>query len=242
MAEPGKNGGSAAPVKGYSLSVFLFVVGIVAVGLTILFSGFSKMPKTVLVSELLVLGCLVGLLIVSIVAKKRVESQYEQQERYPYTSVDKKSIENIFDIIADEEKKRQRLDAFAAGVDFQATQPARAQTQSSFSEKKDERPAQSSPAPAVSSPADSSDEDNEDKPVIAVLDADEEEDSSDSQKTESDGEGSEEVRDNNDDRPRERAESGDRERPGAERRGGPNAARRPAGAPPQKKRRPPYDP
>ena len=180
MAEPTKNGGSGTQ-KNYSLIIFLFVVGIIAVGITILFSGLSKMPKAVLVSEILVLGCLVGLLIVAITSKKRMVSQLEQNERYPYANVNKREIENIFSIIADEEKKRRRLDAFAAGVDFQATNAASKSAasaeskSSSDTEPKKSEPvsAQSKSAPAASS--DSAVEDDEDRPVIAVLSDEDEE-------------------------------------------------------------------
>lgn len=136
MAEPAKSGNSGgSPQKGYSLAVFLFIMGIVAVGVTIVVSGMRNMPRSVMLSEGIILLCLLGLLIFSITSRKKANSQQVTNDLHPYASVDKKSIEGIFAAIADEEKKRQRLDAFATGVDFQATNGQNAETKADDAEK-----------------------------------------------------------------------------------------------------------
>lgn len=106
------------PKKNYSFSILLFILGIVAVIVLAVFTSMRKLPSIVLISELIVLASLIGLLLVSISAKRRMVRQFALNERYPYANVEKKEIEAIFDKIAEEEKKRRKLDAFASGVDL----------------------------------------------------------------------------------------------------------------------------
>ena len=89
MAEPDRNSElqRSAPKKNYSLSILLFLLGIVAVAALTVYTTMRKLPVVFLVSELIALASLIGLLIVSINAKRRMVNQYALNERYPYAGV-----------------------------------------------------------------------------------------------------------------------------------------------------------
>ena len=94
MADPARTTESehSVPKKNYSLSIFLFLLGIIAVAALAVYTMISKLPMVFLISELIALASLIGLLIVSINAKRRMVRQYALSERYPYSGVQKKEI------------------------------------------------------------------------------------------------------------------------------------------------------
>lgn len=98
----------------YSIATYVFAIGLIAVGALCGISILNNAPKIAIAFEAVVFICLIALLILIGRAKRRISEQRRHSERYPYKSVDKKEIDNIFDIIADEEKKRERLDRFAS--------------------------------------------------------------------------------------------------------------------------------
>ena len=172
MAEPEKNADLQhnAPKKNYSISILLFLLGIIAVIALAVYTMMRKLPAVFLVGELIALLSLIGLLAVSISAKRRMVRQFALNERYPYAGVQKKEIEAIFDKIAEEEGKRRKLDAFASGVDLKKMPTVSSQPKDE-EEKKD----------SVSASADEKSSDSaEGNDMIPVFPDDEEEQSSDS--------------------------------------------------------------
>ncbi|MBQ9993770.1 MAG: hypothetical protein IJP17_03570, partial [Clostridia bacterium] len=137
----------------HSLAIVLFIIGIAAIVATVAIFGVSSMPTPVLACEGLVLLCLIGLLIVVIRGKVKANALERKSKRQPYASVDKNEIDRIFDIIADEEKKRHRLDAFAAGVDLKTI---------SEMEKSEQ--------PSAETPSEPEAEEDEEKPLLLVID------------------------------------------------------------------------
>ena len=105
--------------RGYTAAVIIFIIGIVAVAAAMVI-GLSNINFRLLICEGVALICLIGLLIVSVRAKRSAARQKEEHRRNPYASVNKKEIDKVLDMIVEEEKKRKRLDAFAAGVDIKS--------------------------------------------------------------------------------------------------------------------------
>ncbi len=160
--------------KGSPLAIFLFVLGILAMALIMLVTILRKLPSIFLGSEIVILLCLVGLLCVSIITQRRIVAQQKQRERYPYAKVDKRDIDKIFDIIADEEKKRIRLDAFAAGYDLTDSRFSGKQTVTEDEDKDEDEKSDRSEKPAQSTETDSP---KDDAKTAAPSDIPEEEDS-----------------------------------------------------------------
>jgi len=98
----------------YSIASLMFLVGLFAVGALCVISVMNKAPTIAIVCEATVFVSLIALLVLISRARRRMNEQRVRSERYPYTSVDKKEIDKIFDLIADEEKKRERLNLFAS--------------------------------------------------------------------------------------------------------------------------------
>lgn len=113
--EEQKQRAAASVDRIYSIASYVFVIGIIAVGVLIAISYINKSPSAALICEGTVFACLIVLLILVVRAKRRLGEQRVMRERYPYASVDKKEIDKIFDLIADEEKKRDKLNSFVVG-------------------------------------------------------------------------------------------------------------------------------
>lgn len=97
----------------YTVASYVFAIGLIAVGALCVISFMNKAPMMAIICELTVFICLIALLVLVSRSRRRMYEQRIKNERYPYTSVDKKEIDKIFDLIADEEKKRERLNLFA---------------------------------------------------------------------------------------------------------------------------------
>ncbi len=98
----------------YSVASFVFAIGLIAVGALCVISFLNKAPTMAIVCEITVFVCLIALLVLVSRSRRRMHEQRVRNERYPYTSVDKREIDKIFDLIADEENKRERLNRFAS--------------------------------------------------------------------------------------------------------------------------------
>lgn len=98
----------------YTIGGIVFFIGLIAVGGLGVISIINKASTIAILCEAVVFLCLIIMLVLVQRAKNRLEEQKRYNDRFPYASVDKKEIETIFDIIADEERKREKLDRFAA--------------------------------------------------------------------------------------------------------------------------------
>lgn len=105
--------------RGYTAAVIIFIIGIIAVAAAMII-GLSNINFRLLICEGVALICLIGLLVVSVRAKRSAARQRDEHRRNPYASVNKKEIDKVLDMIVEEEKKRKRLDAFAAGLDMKS--------------------------------------------------------------------------------------------------------------------------
>ena len=133
---------SASIERMYSIASYVFAIGLIAVGALCVISFLNNTPKIAIACEIIVFICLILLLILIGRARRRIAEQRSHSERYPYKSVNRKEIDSIFDLIADEEKKRERLDRFAMSNSSKITAP------SAYSaEKKEEKVSRSEPEP-----------------------------------------------------------------------------------------------
>ncbi len=94
--------------------ISLMVVSIIAVLLLLLISIAKKYSSVFLISEGVVLVCLIALLVSTLISRKRIIEQDLERAKSPYGKVDKKEIDKIFDIIDKEEKRRGRSMVYAA--------------------------------------------------------------------------------------------------------------------------------
>ncbi len=109
-----KRRAAAAVDKNYVALSYFLVVALIVMGLATAYTIIKKVPMTAVIVLGAVFAALLTMFILMVRSRRRLTQQRIQNERYPYTGVDKKSIDKIFDIIADEERKREKLDLFAS--------------------------------------------------------------------------------------------------------------------------------
>ncbi|MDR1002771.1 MAG: hypothetical protein LBL82_05840 [Oscillospiraceae bacterium] len=122
--------------RSYSIATVLFIVGIVAVSGIAIYSGFAKASLPILICEGVALVSLIGLLVSNIKAAAAYAESLEK--KVIYAEVNKKEIAKIFDAIEDENRRRQRLSAFAAGQNLSTVSSAASETAPKQEEKKPE--------------------------------------------------------------------------------------------------------
>ncbi len=100
--------------KGYVALSYFLVMALIAMGLVTAYVIIKKLAMTAVIILGVVFLALLVMFVLMVRSRRKLAQQRIQNERYPYTGVDKKSIDKIFDLIADEERKREKLDLFAA--------------------------------------------------------------------------------------------------------------------------------
>jgi len=111
---------AAAVDKGYVAMTYFLIIALIAMGLVTAYVIVKKLAMTAVIILGAVFIALLVMFVLMVRSRRKLTQQRIQNERYPYTGVDKKSIDKIFDLIADEEKKREKLNLFAA----KSTSPA----------------------------------------------------------------------------------------------------------------------
>jgi len=171
--EEQKQRAAASVNRIYSIATYVFVIGILSVGALFVISIFNKSPTEALICEATVLICLIALLILVSRARRRMNEQRIQSERYPYSGVDKKEIDKIFDLIAEEEKKRERLNIFATGGRNSAPAPQEIPTRDRRPEPPEKPEVREEPViPIFPEPTDetpTADEKSEEEETVSVL-------------------------------------------------------------------------
>lgn|GEM_PF-5475793 len=120
-----KQRAEAAVDKSYVALSYFLVIGLIAMGSLTAYVIIKKAPLTAVYIMAAVFVCLLVMFILMVRSRKKLTQQRVQNARYPYTGVDKKSIDKIFDIIADEERKREKLNLFAARNTTSAAVPVK---------------------------------------------------------------------------------------------------------------------
>jgi len=143
----------------------IIVIGIAALIVAAVISILKSVNMPLLVCEGIALLCLIGALVAVGIAKSHIEKHEEKIRLNPYSTVDRKEIDKILDMISREEVRRKRSEDFAAGKDLAGSSSDNSSSSEHNSSANDSN--------------DSSDSDDEDELTFLVIDDHEDDDASD---------------------------------------------------------------